>query len=89
MSKKIDSVNVRKMSPDELLEELALEEDMDDVIQAELQRRTLAQLGVISWALLAIMGMALVGLVIVGLYIADVLGRAPDRGWSLRAPSWL
>ncbi len=90
----MDSDEMRKMTIEELVDQLSEEdEDVDDLIEAELQRRTLGQLRVMSVALLVLLGLALVGLVLAVLVLAGVLGVGTnrDRGehiWSSWTPAW-
>ena len=75
---------IKGLSSRELVERLAEQEDMDDVIEAELQRRSLSKLNMMTWASFAMMGSALIGLTLSGLYLTGVLKRSqPDQVKSI------
>jgi hypothetical protein len=67
--------DIKGMSSRKLVERLAEQEDMDDVIEAELHRRSLSKLNMMTWASFAMMGSALIGLTLSGLYLTGVLKR--------------
>jgi hypothetical protein len=71
----IDLKELKGMSSRQLVERLAEREEMDDVIEAELQRRSLSKLSTMTWASVAMMSTALIGLTLSGLYLSGVLGR--------------
>jgi hypothetical protein len=71
----IDMNELKRMTSRQLVERLAEREDMDDVIEAELQRRSLSKLSMMTWASVAMMSTAMIGLTLSGLYLTGVLSR--------------
>lgn len=91
MKKRIDFDQIKKTSADQLLQELAAEEDdLDDIIEAELQRRALAHLRLMNIALLTVMSIAIAGLIVVVLFLFGILEwRSTNaRRWSAWLPFW-
>jgi len=95
----MDSDAVRRMTADELIDELADEEDdVDDLIEAELQRRTLGHLRLMSAALVMLVVLNVVGLALAILLLTGVLdagaGRESEsrdgrqRSWTTWMPGW-
>lgn len=81
----MDSDEVRKMTVDELFDELAEEDDdLDDLIEAELQRRTLGQLRLMSAALVLLVVLNVVGLVLAILLLTGALSFESDRDTQIR-----
>lgn len=81
----MDSDEVRRMTADELIDELAEgDEDLDDLIEVELQRRTLAHLRLMSSALVMLVVLNVAGLVLAILLLTGALGVGTGRETEAR-----
>ncbi len=70
-----DVTEIRSMSSRQLVDKLAEHEDMDDVIEAELQRRSMSRINLMTWASWAMMTAALAALTLSSLYLTGVINR--------------
>ncbi len=75
----VDLKKLRGMSSQQLIQRLAEREDVDDVMEAELQRRSLSKLNLMTWTSLAMVSAAVIGLTLSGLYLGGILSRRGRR----------
>lgn len=75
----INLAELRNMSSQDLIDKLAEHENVDDLIEAELQRRSLSKLNLMTWSSLAVMGMAIIGLTLSGLLLTGVFSRPGSK----------